>query len=59
MSAMSSASTYFLANRIWWSCALLAGPIAAAIAGEPLVGLAVTSLLVLPAFVLFDTDVVR
>jgi hypothetical protein len=56
MAAMDSATAYFLANRIWWAAALLAGPIAAAIAGEILAGIAVTSVLVLPAFVVFDRD---
>ena len=40
---MGAVSTYFLANRAWWFTALLVGPIVAAIAGEPCVGIIVTA----------------
>ena len=53
---MGTLGTYFLANRAWWFTALLIGPIAAGIAGEPMVGIVVTAVLVLPAFIVFDTD---
>jgi hypothetical protein len=53
---MDSPATYLLANRLWWSVALLAGPIAGAIAGEAIVGIAVIWLLVLLALVVFDAD---
>lgn len=53
---MGTLSTYFLANRAWWFTALLVGPIAAGIAGEPIVGVVVTAALVLPALIVFDTD---
>jgi len=56
MPTMDSPTTYFLANRIWWAVALLVGPIAGAVTGEPLVGVGVIGLLVLPALLIFDTD---
>jgi hypothetical protein len=48
--------TYFLANRVWWAMAVFIGPIAGALAGAPTVAIAVTALLVLPTFLIFDTD---
>jgi len=51
-----SARTYFVANRIWWAGALFLAPIIAAIFGSPVAGVAAAAILVLPAFVLFDTD---
>lgn len=56
MGRMGTLSTYFLANRTWWFTALLVGPIAGGIAGEPTVGIIVTAVLVLPALLVFDTD---
>jgi len=56
MPTVASPTTYFLANRVWWAVALLIGPIAGAISGEPLVGVAVIGLLVLPSFLIFDTE---
>jgi hypothetical protein len=59
MAAMN-ARTWSLGNRIWWSIALLVGPIAAAIVDEgPIavqVAIAVTGTLLLPVFLIFDTD---
>ena len=51
-----SARTYFVGNRIWWAGALFLAPIIAAIVGSPVAGLVAAGILVLPAFVLFDTD---
>jgi hypothetical protein len=48
--------TYFLGNRLWWSVALSVGPIVGAITGGVIGVVAATALLVLPSFVLFDTD---
>jgi hypothetical protein len=53
---MTSPAAYYAANRILWAVALLVGPIAGAIAREPLVGVAVVGLFVLPSLVIFDTD---
>jgi hypothetical protein len=53
---MGSLRTYFLGNRIWWSVALFAGPVVAAVTLDIILGLVVVSVLVLPSFVLFDTD---
>jgi hypothetical protein len=51
-----SARTYFVGNRIWWAGALLLAPIIAAVVGSPVAGLVAAATLVLPSFVLFDTD---
>jgi hypothetical protein len=56
MAAMDARAAFFLGNRIWWSVALFAGPIAGAIAGQVTVAVVVSAALVLPTFVLFDTD---
>src|SRR5439155_15623824 len=53
---MTSPAAYYAANRILWAVALLVGPIAGAIAREPLVGVLVVGLFMLPALVFFDTD---
>jgi hypothetical protein len=53
---VGSLRTYFLGNRIWWSVALFAGPVVAAVTRDIILGLVVVSVLVLPSFVLFDTD---
>lgn len=44
---MDALTTYFLGNRIWSSVALLAGPIAGAVAGNALVAVVVIGLFVL------------
>jgi hypothetical protein len=51
-----SARTYFVGNRIWWAGALFLAPIVAVGAGSPVAGVVAAAILVLPAFVLFDTD---
>jgi hypothetical protein len=51
-----SARTYFVGNRIWWAAALFLAPIIAAVVDSPVAGLVAAGILVLPAFVLFDTD---
>jgi hypothetical protein len=51
-----TARTYFVANRVWWAGALFLAPIVAAIVGTPVAGIVAAGILVLPAFVLFDTD---
>lgn len=53
---MGSTRTYFLGNRIWWSVALFAGPVVWAVTRDILLALVVVLVLVLPSFVLFDTD---
>ncbi len=49
-------TVYFVGNRLWWSVALFLSPIAGAIAGQPVVAILASAVLVLPSFVLFDTD---
>jgi heme A synthase len=51
-----TARTFFIANRFWWGGALFIAPIVAAIFGDPLAGLVAAAVLVLPAFIIFDTD---
>lgn len=51
-----SARTYFVGNRIWWAGALFLAPIIAAVVGSPVAGVVAAAILVLPSFVLFDTD---
>lgn len=51
-----TARTYFIANRLWWGGALFIAPIVAAIIGDPLAGISAAFVLVLPAFVIFDTN---
>lgn len=51
-----TARTYFVANRVWWAGALFLAPIVAAVVGTPVAGLVAAGILLLPAFVLFDTD---
>jgi hypothetical protein len=53
---VGSVRTYFQGNRIWWSVALFAGPVVAAVTRDIFLGLVAVSVLVLPSFVLFDTD---
>jgi hypothetical protein len=53
---MDSPATYFLANRIWWAVALFVGPIAGAVANQPLVGVGIMALLVLSSLLVFDTN---
>jgi hypothetical protein len=48
--------TYYLGSRVWWSLALLLGPVLGAMAAGLVGAVALTGLLVLPAFVVFDTD---
>src|SRR6476661_4717609 len=47
---------FFLGNRAWWFGALLIGPTIGALAGDAVIGVVATSLLILPVFVIFDTD---
>ena len=49
-------TAYFVGNRVWWSVALFVSPIAGAIAGQPAAAFLAAAVLVLPSFVLFDTD---
>jgi hypothetical protein len=49
-------TVYLVGNRLWWSAALFVSPIAGAIAGHPLIAIVTSAVLVLPSFVLFDTD---
>jgi hypothetical protein len=49
-------TAYFIGNRVWWSVALFVSPIAGAIAGQPAAAFLAAAVLVLPSFVLFDTD---
>lgn len=51
-----TARTYFIANRLWWGGALFMAPIVAAIFGDPVAGFVAAAVLVLPAFIIFDTD---
>ena len=51
-----TANTYFIGNRVWWAAALFIAPVVAAISGNVLIGLVVLSVLILPAFIVFDTD---
>ena len=56
MKVTDATTAYFIGNRLWWSVALLLSPIAGAIAGQPIVAIAVCTLAILPSFVLFDSD---
>jgi hypothetical protein len=51
-----SARTFRVGNCLWWFGALLLGPVVGALAGSALVAGVATALLLLPVFVLFDTD---
>jgi hypothetical protein len=51
-----TANTYFIGSRVWWAAALFIAPIVAAVAGNVLIGIVVLSMLLLPAFIVFDTD---
>jgi hypothetical protein len=51
-----TARTYFIANRLWWGGALFVAPIVAAMLGNPVAGVVAAAVLVLPAFIIFDTD---
>ena len=51
-----TARTFFIANRLWWGGALFIAPIVAAIFGDPLAGVVAAGVLVLPVFIIFDTD---
>jgi hypothetical protein len=54
--AVGSTNSYFLGNRLWWAAALLIAPIVASVADNPLAGILTAAVLVLPAFLIFDTD---
>lgn len=41
---------------MWWAGALFLAPVIAAIIGDPVAGIVAAAILVLPVFVLFDTD---
>ena len=56
MAGLDATRTYFLGNRIWWSVALFAGPVAWAVTRDIVPALVVVGVFVLPSFVLFDTD---
>lgn len=49
-------TVYFVGNRLWWSAALFLSPIAGRIAAQPVVAILAAALLLLPSFLLFDTD---
>ena len=49
-------TTYFVGNRIYWSVALFAGPVVGALTRNIPLTLVVVAVLLLPSFVLFDTD---
>lgn len=53
---MDSTMIFFVVNRIWWSVALFVSPIVAAVTGQVPLGILVGFLLILPTFVVFDTD---
>ena len=53
---MDGASLFFIGNRIWWGVGLFLGPILGRVAGDPSFGVMATVLLILPVFVIFDTD---
>lgn len=50
------ATTYFLGNRAWWCVVLFAAPVIGAITGAASVAFLVGAALLLPSFVLFDTE---
>ena len=56
MGATLTGTTYFIANRIWWAAALFIAPVVAAVSGSVVIGIVVLSVLLLPAFLVFDTD---
>jgi len=49
-------NTYFVANRIWWAAALFIAPVVTAVSGSVVIGILVLSVLLLPAFLVFDVD---
>jgi hypothetical protein len=51
-----TARTYFVANRVWWAAALFIAPTVAALFGDPVAGVVAATVLVLPVFLVFDTD---
>jgi hypothetical protein len=53
---MDAETVFFRGNRVWWSAALLVGPISGALVGDVSLAFVVTGLAILPAFVIFDTD---
>jgi hypothetical protein len=53
---MDARSLFFLGNRLWWFVGLLVGPIVGRLFGDPIVGVLATGVLMLPVFVVFDTD---
>jgi hypothetical protein len=53
---MDSTSVFFVANRIWWGVSLFLGPVLGRIAGDPSIAVLATGLLILPVFVIFDSD---
>jgi hypothetical protein len=56
MSAMDARALFFFGNRLWWFVGLLVGPIVGRVFGDPAIGVFATGLLILPVFVVFDTD---
>jgi hypothetical protein len=50
------ARLYFVGSRLWWAVALFIAPVVGAIAGSPIVSIVAAGVLVLPAFLIFDTD---
>jgi len=53
---MDVVAFFFLANRIWWSAAVLVGTIMAGMTGFVPLVVGLTSLLLLPTVLIFDTD---
>jgi hypothetical protein len=51
-----TANAYFIGNRVWWGAALFIAPVVAAVSGSVLIGIVVLFVLILPVFVVFDTD---
>jgi O-antigen/teichoic acid export membrane protein len=56
MASMDARSLFFRGNRLWWFGGLFVGPIVGRLFGDPAIGVFATGLLILPIFVLFDTD---
>ncbi len=52
---MAPSTRYFVGSRLWWSAALLVGPVIGSATAGVGGAISATALLVLPTFVLFDT----
>jgi hypothetical protein len=53
---MSSPNSFFLGNRLWWSFGLFLGPVIGAFVRDPAMAFVASGILILPVFVIFDTD---